>query len=59
MYALLLILIIAAAVIFGPLALIWSLNTLFLLNIPYTLTTWAAALVLGAAVAPKMSSSKE
>lgn len=31
------------AVIFGPLAGIWSLNTLFpVLNIPYTLETWAA-----------------
>jgi hypothetical protein len=42
---------IAIAVIFGPLAGIWSLNTLFpVLNIPYALETWAAfGLLFGSA----------
>lgn len=35
---------------FGPIAIIWGLNTLFNLSIAYTLKTWAAALVLGGAV---------
>ena len=36
-----------AVVIAAPLALIWSLNTLFTgLNIPYTFETWAAALII-------------
>lgn len=32
--------------IVAPFALIWALNALFLLGIPYTLKTWAAALVI-------------
>ena len=40
----------------GPLLLIWSLNTLFpVVAIPYTVWTWLAALILGSAVAPKIS----
>lgn len=35
----------------GPLATLWSLNTLFpVLAIPYTLETWLAAFVLFAGV---------
>ena len=41
---------IIAAVIFGPLASIWSINTLFALSIPYTFDTWCAALLLGSVV---------
>lgn len=33
-------------VIAGPLLAIWSLNTLFNLNIDYTFDTWLAALLL-------------
>lgn len=41
-------------IIGGPLATIWSLNTLFpVLNIDYTLSTWIAAFWLFAAVAYK------
>lgn len=37
-----------ALVILGPLLTIWSLNTLFpVVAIPYTIETWAAALILG------------
>lgn len=37
-----------ALIILGPLLTIWSLNTLFpVLAIPYTLETWVAALLLG------------
>jgi hypothetical protein len=35
-----------AVVVFAPLALIWAINTLFVTNIPYTLTTWAASLII-------------
>lgn len=42
-----LILIIVGFVLF-PIAIIWSLNTLFpVLNIPVTLDTWLATLLLG------------
>lgn len=38
---------IIAVIIFGPIAGIWSLNTLFpVLHIPYTLDTWAAFFLL-------------
>lgn len=41
------LLIIAAAILF-PVAIIWSLNTLFpVLNIPLTIDTWLATLLLG------------
>ena len=30
----------------GPLLLIWSINTLFMLGISYNISTWAASLVL-------------
>lgn len=36
-----------AALVFAPLALLWALNTLFALAIPYTIKTWAAALIVG------------
>ena len=48
--ALILILVVA-----GPLLVIWALNTLFpVLAIPYTVWTWLAALILGAAVGPNI-----
>ena len=40
--------VILALIILGPLLTIWSLNTLFpVLAIDYTIETWVAALVLG------------
>ena len=43
--------VILALVLLGPLLTIWSLNTLFpALAIPYTIETWVAALVLGGLV---------
>ena len=33
-------------VIFAPLAVIWSLNTLFTLAIPYNFYTWLAVVVM-------------
>jgi hypothetical protein len=47
--AILVILIAAVIVIFGPLVTIWSLNTLFpALAIAYTFETWCAVILLGA-----------
>jgi hypothetical protein len=47
-----LILVLIAA---GPLAFIWSVNTLFpVAAIPYTFWTWLAALILGATLGPKI-----
>ena len=38
-------------IVVGPIATIWSLNTLFpVLAIPYSFDTWASALILGGVV---------
>ena len=43
-------------VIFGPLATIWALNTLFpALAIPYSFLTWLAVIVLGSALRANVS----
>lgn len=43
-------------VFIGPFLAIWSLNTLFpVLAIPYTLETWAAALILSGVFKAKVS----
>jgi len=40
-----------AVIILGPIATIWSLNTLFpVLAIPYTFDTWVAAVVIAGIV---------
>jgi hypothetical protein len=37
-----------AVIILGPIATIWALNTLFpVLDIPFTLDTWCAAVIIG------------
>jgi uncharacterized BrkB/YihY/UPF0761 family membrane protein len=44
---LLFIIFIALLIVFGPLAIIWSLNTLFpILAIPYNFYTWLAVVLL-------------
>lgn len=51
---------IVLVVIFGPLAFIWSLNTLFpTLFIPYTFKTWVSALFLTGLFAVRVSSSSK
>ena len=41
------LIIICAIFVLGPIATIWALNTLFpVLAIPYTFSTWGAALIL-------------
>lgn len=47
MNKLLLLILAIALIVFGPLATIWSVNTLFpALNIDYTFETWVAVLFL-------------
>jgi hypothetical protein len=50
MAGILILVLVVLAVVFGPLLLIWALNTLFGLGIAYTFLTWLAALILGATV---------
>ena len=48
------------AIIFGPLALIWALNTLFpALLIPYTFETWLAAVVFNMFFVPSKNWSSK
>lgn len=50
----------ALAIIFGPLALIWALNTLFpALLIPYTFETWLAAVVFNIFFVPSKTWSSK
>ena len=56
--AMFLILVAIITIIFGPLALIWSINTLFGLTIEYGFLQWLAALVLAGAVKSNVNVSK-
>jgi len=42
-----LLVLILALIVIGPLLTIWALNTLFATGIEYTLTNWAAVVILG------------
>ncbi|NDH68325.1 MAG: hypothetical protein EBY22_10585 [Gammaproteobacteria bacterium] len=54
-----LVLLFVLLVAFGPLATIWSLNTLFpALAIPYDIWTWLAVIWLGAIVGAKRKVDK-
>jgi hypothetical protein len=44
-----LLILLVLLVIFGPLSIVWALNTLFALGIAYTWKTWLAILLLSAA----------
>ena len=59
MSKILIVILVAALFIAGPLLVIWSLNVLFpVLAIPYTMTTWVAALILGVTVGPRVRVTK-
>ena len=58
--ALVIIVLVIALIIAGPLLIIWALNTLFpVVAIPYTIWTWVAALILGATVSPTVRVSRK
>ena len=52
------ILLVILLVIFAPLAVIWSLNTLFQLAIPYNFYTWLAVVVMNLTWMAKVPFSK-
>jgi hypothetical protein len=55
----LIVLLVVALLILGPLLTIWSLNTLFpALAIPYSLETWAAVIILGGVFKSNVSTTK-
>lgn len=55
------LLFITALIVGMPLIIIWSLNTLFSFNIPFTFATWFATLILAGVVSgnSKCSSREE
>ena len=54
-----LIVLVVLVIVVGPLLTIWSMNTLFpALAIPYTFETWAAVVLLGAAVRANVKVNK-
>ena len=58
-YALLIGLIVLAAIVLVPLAVIWALNTLFpALAIAYSIQTWAAVLILMWTLKPTIEHKK-
>ena len=55
-----LIAVVVLVVAIGPLATIWAINTLFpSLAIAYSLETWVAVVILGAALRANVSIKKE
>lgn len=53
MQVLFLVALIAVLVVLAPIAMIWSLNTLFALGIEYTIWTWLAALFIGSVLSAR------
>lgn len=45
-YFVLIILICALLIVFGPFAIVWALNTLFALGIAYNFWTWLSVVIL-------------
>jgi len=48
-----------AIIVFVPIAVIWALNTLFLLGIAFTFKTWLATLLLLSVVGNAIHSDKK
>lgn len=46
LYAVIAIILFILSIIFVPIGIIWAFNTLFALGIVYSISTWAAALLL-------------
>lgn len=56
---LVILILLAVTFIAGPLAVIWSMNTLFpALAIPYDITTWLAVIVLAGVFKAKVTVNK-
>lgn len=54
-----LVIVVVAAVLLSPLAVVWALNTLFGLGIAYTWQTWLSVLILGGVVKTNVSVKKD
>ena len=55
---LLIIFVAAILIVIGPILIIWSLNTLFGMGIPFTIWTWLSVVILGSVFKAKVNISK-
>ena len=55
---LLIIFVAAILIVIGPILVIWSLNTLFGMGIPFTIWTWLSVVILGSVFKAKVNISK-
>lgn len=55
---LLIIFVAAILIVIGPILIIWSLNTLFGMGIPFTIWTWLSVVILGSVFKTKVTISK-
>lgn len=55
---LLIIFVAAILIVIGPILVIWSLNTLFGMGIPFTIWTWLSVVILGSVFKAKVTISK-
>jgi hypothetical protein len=53
------VILLIVAIVAGPLATIWAINTLFpALAIPYNIATWAAVIILGSVLKANVTVKK-
>ena len=55
---LLIIFVAAILIVIGPILVIWSLNTLFGMGIPFTIWTWLSVVILGSVFKAKVTINK-
>jgi len=55
----LVIVLVIAFFVFYPIAVIWSLNNLFSLTIPFTFKTWASTLIIVGVFATRVTVKKD
>ena len=55
---LLIIFVAAILIVIGPILIIWSLNTLFGMGIPFTIWTWLSVVILGSVLKTKVTINK-
>lgn len=55
---LLIIFVAAILIVIGPILIIWSLNTLFGMGIPFTIWTWLSVVILGSVFKAKVTINK-
>ena len=55
---LLIIFVAAILIVIGPILVIWAINTLFGMGIPFTIWTWLSVVILGSVFKAKVTINK-